>query len=199
MFIVVGLGNIGDEYEGTRHNAGFAVIDELSRRWKIVPKKIKYQSFYAQGIIKRGEVKEQVVIAKPLTYMNLSGRAVKSLQYAFEIPTDHIIVIHDDLDLPVGKVKIKKGGGDGGHKGLYSIISLIGPDFIRVRVGIGRPERKEDVIDYVLSRFGKYDLPAFEEAVITAADATEDIIFEGIEKAQWKYNTRNKNNGETEI
>ncbi len=189
MFIVVGLGNIGEEYEGTRHNAGFAVIDELSRRWKIVPRKIKYQSFYNKGIVRKNGIEKYVVIAKPLTYMNLSGRAVKPLQDAFEVPTDHIIVIHDDLDLPLGKVKIKKGGGDGGHKGLYSIISLIGPGFIRVRLGIGRPLRKEDVIDYVLSKFSKSELPIFEESVVTASEAVEDIIFEGLEKAQWKYNS----------
>ncbi len=192
MFIVVGLGNIGDEYEGTRHNAGFSVIDELSRRWKIIPRKIKYQSFYNKGVVKKNGIEKHVVIAKPLTYMNLSGRAVRSLQYAFEVPVDHIIVIHDDLDLPLGKVKIKKGGGDGGHKGLYSIISLTGPNFIRVRLGIGRPERKEDVVDYVLSRFTKPERPVFEEAVVTAADAVEDIMFEGLEKAQWKYNSSKK-------
>ncbi len=192
MFIVVGLGNIGDEYEGTRHNAGFSVIDELSRRWKIIPRKIKYQSFYNKGVVKKNGIEKHVVIAKPLTYMNLSGRAVRSLQYAFEVPVDHIIVIHDDLDLPLGKVKIKKGGGDGGHKGLYSIISLTGPNFIRVRLGIGRPERKEDVVDYVLSRFTKSERPVFEEAVVTAADAVEDIMFEGLEKAQWKYNSSKK-------
>ncbi len=192
MFIVVGLGNIGDEYEGTRHNAGFSVIDELSRRWKIIPRKIKYQSFYNKGVVKKNGIEKHVVIAKPLTYMNLSGRAVRSLQYAFEVPVDHIIVIHDDLDLPLGKVKIKKGGGDGGHKGLYSIIPLTGPNFIRVRLGIGRPERKEDVVDYVLSRFTKSERPVFEEAVVTAADAVEDIMFEGLEKAQWKYNSSKK-------
>ncbi len=192
MFIVVGLGNIGDEYEGTRHNAGFTVIDELSHKWGIVPRKIKYQSFYNTGVIKKNEVLQNIVIAKPLTYMNLSGRAVKPLLDAFEVPTDHLIVIHDDLDLPLGRVKIKKGGGDGGHKGLYSIISLIGPSFIRVRVGIGRPQRKEDVVDYVLSKFSKSETPIFNEAVVEAADAVEDIIFDGLEKAQSKHNFTKK-------
>ncbi len=194
MFIVVGLGNVGEEYEGTRHNAGFSVVDELSRRWKIVPKKIKYQAFYNKSLIRRDGVEKYVVIAKPLTYMNLSGRAVKPLRDAFEVPTDHIIVVHDDLDLPLGKVKIKKGGGSGGHKGLYSIISLIGPEFIRVRLGIGRPLHKDDVVNYVLSRFSKSERPVFEEAVVTAADAVEDIIFDGLERAQCKYNTSVKEN-----
>ncbi len=188
MFLIVGLGNIGDEYVNTRHNAGFMVVDILASRWKIVPKKIKYQSFYNKGVIKRDGKTGTVVLAKPLTYMNLSGRAVKPLQYAFEIPTDHIIVIHDDLDLPVGTVRIKKGGGDGGHKGLYSIISLIGSSFIRVRVGIGRPKSKEDVIDYVLSPFKKSELDIVNEFLVSAADAVEDIIFLGVEKAQSIHN-----------
>jgi PTH1 family peptidyl-tRNA hydrolase len=190
MFMIVGLGNIGEEYENTRHNAGFMVVDILSKRWKIVPKKIKYQAFYNKGIVQRNGIKETVILAKPLTYMNLSGRAVKPLQYAFEVPTDHIIVVHDDLDLPVGIVRIKKGGGDGGHKGLYSIISLIGPAFIRVRVGIGRPKDREDVVDYVLSPFKKSELDIVNESLVRAADAVEDIIFLGLDKAQTIYNVR---------
>ncbi len=188
MFLIVGLGNVGDEYTNTRHNAGFMVVDILANRWKIIPKKIKYQSFYNKGVVKRDSKVETVVIAKPLTYMNLSGRAVKPLQYAFEVPTDHIIVIHDDLDLSVGTVRIKKGGGDGGHKGLRSIISLIGPSFIRVRIGIGRPESKEDVIDYVLSPFKKSEVDIVNESLVRAADAVEDVIFLGVEKAQSIYN-----------
>ncbi len=192
MFLIVGLGNVGDEFEGSRHNAGFVVVDELSNRWHIPLRTIKYQSFFGKGVVKKNGIVQNVVLSKPLTYMNLSGRAVKPLRDAFNLPDDNIIVVHDDLDLPLGTVRVKKGGGDGGHKGLYSIISLIGPSFIRVRVGIGRPESKEDVVDYVLSKFGKNELPVFNESVIDAADAVEDIIFFGLERAQNIFNRKKR-------
>jgi PTH1 family peptidyl-tRNA hydrolase len=190
MFLIVGLGNVGNESEGTRHNAGFVVVDELSRRWRIPLRTIKFQSYFGKGAIKRFGKEEHIVLAKPLTYMNLSGRAVKPLKEAFELPGDNIIIIHDDLDLPLGKIRIKRNGGDGGHKGLYSIISMTGPSFIRVRVGIGRPENKDNVVDYVLSKFRKNELPLFEESVIDASDAVEQIIFFGLEKAQNIFNSK---------
>ena len=190
MFLIVGLGNVGDEFKGTRHNAGFVVVDELSRRWRISLKKIKFQSFFGEGIVKGYGKEQKIVLAKPLTYMNLSGRAVKPLMDALELSDENIIIIHDDLDLPLGEIKIKRGGGDGGHKGLYSIISLIGPSFIRVRVGIGRPGSKEDVVDYVLSRFKKNETILFNESVVDAADATEQIIFSGLDLAQNMFNRK---------
>jgi len=188
MYAIVGLGNVGEEYKDTRHNAGFMVIDELSRRWNITLKRVKFLSFFGKGEIKRNSNKEDVVLAKPLTYMNLSGNAVKPLIDSLVIPTSHLIIIHDDLDIPVGKFRIRVGGGDGGHKGIISILSLIESDFIRIKVGIGQPVSKSGVIDFVLSRFDKEEKLVIKHTVKGAADAIELIIFEGIEKAQTIYN-----------
>ncbi len=184
MYAIVGLGNVGEEYKYTRHNAGFMVIDLLSERWSIPLKKVKYSSFLGRGKVKT----EEVVLAKPLTFMNLSGKAVKPLLDALKIPVSHLIVVHDDLDIPVGRIKIKVGGGAGGHKGVASILSFIDPEFIRVKIGIDKPQSIDKTVDYVLSRFGKEEEPIIKQSIIYAADAIELIMFKGVEKAQTIYN-----------
>jgi peptidyl-tRNA hydrolase, PTH1 family len=172
---VVGLGNPGRSYERTRHNVGFLVADELARR---------YGGSWRRR--KRAEVApvslgfEEVALLKPTTYMNNSGAALA------EHAAEDLIVVHDDLDLPEGDVRVKVGGGAGGHNGLRSLIGRLGPDFVRVRVGIGRPPNAMNVTDYVLGRMSS----AVRNAVPRAADAVEAVIEDGPEAAMNRFNVR---------
>ena len=173
--VIVGLGNPGRSYERTRHNVGFLVADELARRhggsWR--PKKNAESAPVSLGSL-------AATLLKPKTYMNNSGAALAKTD------ARSLVVIHDDLDLPAGTVRVKVGGGAGGHNGLRSIINRIGPDFIRVRVGIGRPPAGMVVIDYVLGRMDS----AVKEAVPRAADAVEAVVEHGAERAMNEFNTR---------
>lgn len=176
MFLILGLGNPGPRYELTRHNVGFWVVDNLADKYKIPLRSHKYFSVYGKG--KVGGL--EVVIAKPITYMNESGKAAKSLLSAFNISPMHMLVIHDDIDLPLGKIKKKFNGGDGGQRGIRSTIqSMRTGEFGRVRVGIGRPEDKDDIVDYVLSPFGQEDSglinETLEQAVLTLEAALEEL------------------------
>ena len=176
MFLILGLGNPGPRYELTRHNVGFWVVDNLADKYKIPLRSHKYFSVYGKG--KVGGL--EVVIAKPITYMNESGKAAKSLLSAFNISPMHMLVIHDDIDLPLGKIKKKFNGGDGGQRGIRSTIqSMRTGEFGRVRVGIGRPEDKDDIVDYVLSPFGQEDSglinETMEQAVLTLEAALEEL------------------------
>jgi PTH1 family peptidyl-tRNA hydrolase len=153
MFLIVGLGNPGREYENTRHNVGFFIADEIRREHKFSVPKIKFHSELSEGHIDG----QKILLQKPLTYMNLSGNSVIQAAKFLKIDLDKIIVIHDDLDLAVGKVKVKTGGGNGGHNGLRDIDAHIGREYQRVRVGIGHPGNKDMVADYVLHKFGKDD------------------------------------------
>ena len=176
MFLILGLGNPGPRYELTRHNAGFWVADNVADKYKIRLDCHKYFSVYGKG--KVGGL--EVVIAKPITYMNESGKAAKSLLSAFNISPKHMLVIHDDIDLPLGKIKKKFKGGDGGQRGIRSTIqSMRTGEFGRVRVGIGRPEDKDDIVDYVLSPFGQEDSglinETLEQAVLTLEAALEEL------------------------
>lgn len=174
--VVVGLGNPGRSYERTRHNVGFLVADELARRygggWR---KKKKSQA----ADINLG--KTSATLLKPQAFMNNSGAALGEYQ------AQDLIIVHDDLDLPVGDVKVKVGGGAGGHNGLRSIIGQLGNEFVRVRIGVGRPSEHMTVTDHVL---GKMDV-AVKDAVPTAADAVEAVIGEGAEAAMNRFNVRN--------
>jgi PTH1 family peptidyl-tRNA hydrolase len=176
VFLILGLGNPGPRYELTRHNVGFWVVDNLADKYKIPLRSHKYFSVYGKG--KVGGL--EVVIAKPITYMNESGKAAKSLLSAFNISPMHMLVIHDDIDLPLGKIKKKFNGGDGGQRGIRSTIqSMRTGEFGRVRVGIGRPEDKDDIVDYVLSPFGQEDSglinETLEQAVLTLEAALEEL------------------------
>ncbi|WP_321314552.1 aminoacyl-tRNA hydrolase [Halarcobacter sp.] len=167
MHLIVGLGNIGEKYELTRHNIGFLVIDEMTKN--LNTSNINKSNFKAD-VFKSG----YNLFVKPKTYMNLSGDAVVAIKEYYKIDIEDIIVIHDDLDLPFGTVKFKIGGGHGGHNGLKSIDSHIGKDYIRVRIGIGKPVNKEDVVNYVLSNFSKEELNKLEGIIshtISAIDA----------------------------
>ena len=175
MFLILGLGNPGPRYELTRHNVGFWVVDNLADKYKIPLRSHKYFSVYGKG--KVGGL--EVVIAKPITYMNESGKAAKSLLSAFNISPKHMLVIHDDIDLPLGKIKKKFNGGDGGQRGIRSTIqSMRTGEFGRVRVGIGRPEDKDDIVDYVLSPFDQEDSGLINETMEQAVRALEAALEE---------------------
>ena len=175
MFLILGLGNPGPRYELTRHNAGFWVADNVAEKYKIRLDCHKHFSLYGKGKLDGLEV----VIAKPMTYMNESGKAAKSLLSAFNISPERMLVIHDDIDLPFGKIKKKFQGGDGGQRGIRSTIQSIQTrEFARVRVGIGRPEDKDDIVDYVLSPFDKEDSELISETIEQAVQTLEAALEE---------------------
>ncbi|MGG3955669.1 aminoacyl-tRNA hydrolase [Bhargavaea massiliensis] len=168
--LFVGLGNPGKEYEQTRHNVGFMVIDELAHRWGLTLNQTKFQGLFASGIISG----EKVILCKPLTYMNLSGECVRPLMDYYDIHQDEIIVIYDDLDLPAGTVRLRPKGSAGGHNGMKSLIHHLKTEqFKRIRIGIDRPKQGMKVSDYVLSRFTAEERIEIEQAIKKAADACE--------------------------
>jgi PTH1 family peptidyl-tRNA hydrolase len=175
VFVILGLGNPGPRYELTRHNAGFWVADNLAEKYNIQLGHHKYFSLYGRGEVEGFEV----VIAKPMTYMNESGKAAKSLLSAFGLSPEQLLVIHDDIDLPLGKIKKKFKGGDGGQRGIRSTIqSLRTGEFARVRVGIGRPEDRDDIVDYVLSPFDEDDSGLLNEVMEQAVQTVEAALKE---------------------
>jgi peptidyl-tRNA hydrolase, PTH1 family len=194
MWLIVGLGNHGDEHRGTRHNVGWEVADELAERAAATFSEKKFKARVARGRIASTEC----VLIKPQTYMNLSGESVGPAAGFYKLTTSDIVVVHDDLDLDVGRLKLKQGGGHGGHNGLRSLVEHL-PDanFLRVRIGIGRPPPQWDSADYVLSRFTKVERPVIESAVKDAADAVETIIRDGIQRAMNVYNSSASKNEAT--
>jgi PTH1 family peptidyl-tRNA hydrolase len=187
MKIVVGLGNPGRKYERTRHNAGFMAIEELARNAGIDMGMEKCHALLGKGAIGS----EKVVLAKPQTYMNDSGRSVAALLKDAYASTGDLIVLHDELDLAAGTVRVKIGGGHGGHNGLRSIIEYLGTaDFIRVRIGIGRPLPGMDTADYVLSPFFAEEREAAASAVVKAAEAAGVIVAQGVTKAMNQFNQK---------
>ena len=185
MKIIVGLGNPGAEYSGTRHNIGFMVVGELADRWRIDSWRQKFDALVAEY---RAEA-EQVLLVKPQTYMNLSGAAVGALARWYKVPPENIIVAYDDLDLPVGRLRLRLKGGSGGHRGIESLLVHLGQDsFVRVRAGSGRPPAGREVVSHVLTRFSPEEVPLMKEALTKAADAIECMLKEGINKAMNKFN-----------
>ncbi len=187
MKLIVGLGNPGERYRFTRHNMGYLVLDEFAERHGIAVNRKKFDASIGEGAIGG----EAVLLAKPRTFMNLSGMAVGRLAGFFKIDHADIIVIHDDLDLAYGSVRVKEGGGHGGHKGLISVIQQLGGrDFIRVRLGIGKPLIKEMVEHYVLEIISREDAEALPEILHRAADAVQDILASGPQAAMCRFNVR---------
>jgi len=186
LTLVVGLGNPGPRYAHTRHNMGFLVVDELARRWGIGWTSTRHGAESGTGTIAGATV----MLAKPQTFMNLSGEAVGRLRRARRLKPEHIVAVYDDLDLPFGRVRIRTGGGAGGHNGVTSLISVLGREFPRVRVGIGRPGPGSDPVEYVLGRFDAADLRIVDEAVGHAADGVEAILDAGLEAAMNRINRR---------
>jgi PTH1 family peptidyl-tRNA hydrolase len=175
LFLILGLGNPGPQYELTRHNIGFLVADNLAEKHRIALKLHKHQAQYGLGLVQDHEV----LLAKPLTYMNLSGRSAKALLSASDILSEDLIVIHDDIDLPLGKIKIKHKGGDGGQLGVRSIKESLRTEFFcRIRVGVGRPDDPSDIVDYVLSPFAEDETEMLNEVIELAIAKVESTLVE---------------------
>ena len=186
-WLVVGLGNPGPEYAKHRHNVGFMVVELLAGRMGVTfSRSRKAVALAAEGRLGLGG--PRLVLAKPLTYMNLAGGAVVGLANFYKVPVEQIIAVHDELDIGYGTLRLKRGGGEGGHNGLRSMSqSLASKDYVRVRFGIGRPPGRQDPADYVLSDFSTVERKELEFLVDRAADATEAVITRGLEWAQNAY------------
>ena len=176
MKLIVGLGNPGAQYKGTRHNIGFAVIDEIARRAAV-----GFESAPAEAVIAKWRRPEGgVLLAKPLTFMNLSGHAVGELARYFKVEVPDVLIVVDEVQLPLGRLRARARGSAGGHNGLKSVIAHLGDDFSRLRIGVGRGEQQRDLADHVLSRFEKEEAPEVERMTTRAADAAEMFITSGI-------------------
>ena len=171
MLLLVGLGNPGPKYEKNRHNIGFMAVDEIVRRHSFAPYRARFQSLVAEGRLDG----EKVLAIKPTTFMNESGRAVGEAMRYQKLSPDDVLVIHDELDLAAGKIRMKQGGGHAGHNGLRSIDAHIGKEFHRLRVGIGHPGEKDRVHGYVLSDFAKAEWPTFEKLVDAMAESADAL------------------------
>ncbi|MFC7220462.1 aminoacyl-tRNA hydrolase [Streptomyces polyrhachis] len=190
-WLIAGLGNPGPDYAGNRHNVGFMVVDLLARRmggsFKRAPK--------AQAVTLEGRLglpgvsSRRVVLAKPLSYMNLSGGPVAALAAFYKVPLEQVVAVHDELDLEYGALRLKCGGGDNGHNGLKSLSKSVGREYPRVRFGIGRPPGRMEVADFVLKDFSGGERKELDYFVDRAADAVETLVVEGLERAQNSYNS----------
>jgi PTH1 family peptidyl-tRNA hydrolase len=190
MWLVVGLGNPGAEYAGNRHNIGFQVLDELAARAESTPLRAKFGA--AVGETTLGG--ERILLCKPMEFMNVSGQATARVAKFWKVPVENTVVIHDDLDLPFGRLKLGAGGGHGGNNGVRSLIAELGPDFRRVRFGVGRPTGGHDAADHVLKDFSRAEQKDLLDLRITAANAVEAIIAQGLTAAMNKFNTKSKGN-----
>jgi len=185
--LIVGLGNPGSKYLWTRHNAGFMVLDELSRRGGIPVTRKTFSGLYGEGTY----LGERLLLLKPQTFMNLSGRSVNPALHFHRLSLPDLIVLHDDLDIPFGQVKLKEGGGHAGHNGLRSLMQeLGGGQFTRVRIGVGRPQHGEPA-DYVLSPFSREEQVQLPHLLGKVADVVELLLLEGLSKAMSIYNNKN--------
>lgn len=188
MYLIVGLGNPGRQYEGTRHNMGFDTIDYLVEKHRIGQSGVKFNAMYGKGVIGG----EKVILMKPLSYMNLSGGPVQEMASYFKIdPEREMIVIYDDIDLDPGQLRIRARGSAGGHNGIKDLINKLGTQkFLRIKVGVGAKPRGWDLADYVLSRFSTGDRKIVDEAICKAGDAVEKILEEGADAAMNIYNKK---------
>ncbi|MDZ5474328.1 aminoacyl-tRNA hydrolase [Bacillus sp. 31A1R] len=185
MKLIVGLGNPGKQYDQTRHNIGFEVIDKLSDRLNIPLDQSKFKGVYGVGYVNG----ERVFLLKPLTYMNLSGESIRAVMDYFDIDVEDLVVIYDDLDLPVGKIRLRQKGSAGGHNGIKSTIAHVGTqNFNRIRIGIDRPTNGMKVSDYVLGRFTKEEQDVLEGVITTCAKACEDWFKDSFLKVMNEYN-----------
>ncbi|HJC38849.1 MAG TPA: aminoacyl-tRNA hydrolase [Candidatus Mediterraneibacter faecigallinarum] len=190
MFIIAGLGNPTKEYEGTRHNVGFDVIDRLSEKYNIAVDTKKHRAFIGKGMI----AGQKVILAKPQTYMNLSGESIRSLLDYYKVDEEHeLLVIYDDVSLGVGQLRIRAKGSAGGHNGIKNIIAHLGGQvFPRIKIGVGEKPPKYDLADYVLGHFSKAEKILMDEGYDNAVRAVEMIVSGDIEGAMNEYNRKKK-------
>lgn len=186
MIAIVGLGNPGREYEGTRHNIGFEVVDELARRWRLAD--FDTWRDWADVAFWRRQDAEHVLLAKPVTFMNGSGQAVGELARYYKIEPADVFVIVDEVQLPLGRIRVRPRGSAGGHNGLKSVIEHLGLEFPRLRVGIGRGDPRWDLADHVLSKFTREERDLVDAAIGRAADAAETFVRDGIGQTMNQFN-----------
>lgn len=185
MKLIVGLGNPGKQYEQTRHNVGFQTIDRISDKWQIPLTRNKFQAIFGQGTVKG----EKVMLLKPLTFMNRSGEAIAPLMKYFQIPTENLLVIYDELDLPTGKLRLRYKGSSGGHNGIKSIIEHVGTqEFKRIRIGIDRPDSQISVVNYVLGTFTKQENEMIVDAIDRVVSACEMWLEKSFDVCMNVYN-----------
>ena len=185
MYLIVGLGNPEKEYANTRHNMGFDTINEIAKRNNVAITKLKFKGLYETAIIQG----KKVILLKPQTYMNLSGESIKEVVNFYNIEPKEIIVIYDDIDIEKGKIKLRKKGGAGSHNGMKSVVEELNTtDFARIRVGIGQPEFKSDMINYVIGKVPEDEQKILKEGTHKAAEAVEEILKNGIDIAMNKFN-----------
>ena len=185
MYLIIGLGNPESEYSKTRHNMGFNTINKLAKQYEINIDKSKFKGLYGDGIIEG----EKVILLKPQTYMNLSGESVKEIVDFYKLDINNLIVIYDDMDIEPGKIKVRKSGGAGTHNGMKSVVSeLKTQNFKRIRVGIGTPEDKSDLIKYVIGAIPENQVEKLDKGTSLAKEAVIEIIKNGIDKAMNKFN-----------
>jgi PTH1 family peptidyl-tRNA hydrolase len=184
-FLIVGLGNPGREYRDTRHNIGFMLLDRLA-----VKLNARFSRLQSKALVASASYQERkLILAKPQTFMNLSGQAVQGLMHFYKLPLTNLLVIHDDLDLPPGTLRLRPGGGSGGQKGVQSIIERLGTEgFARLRLGIGRPPGQMDAADYVLQEFSDSEMTIISPVLNRGVDAVLEFVVNGIEAAMNRYN-----------
>ena len=185
MYLIVGLGNPEPDYSKTRHNMGFEVVNKISEKYNIKVKKTKFKALYGTGTINN----EKVILVKPQTFMNLSGESVQEFVNLYKIENENILIIYDDIDTIPGKIRIKKSGGPGTHNGMKSVVGCLNTEeFMRIRVGIGTPEFKGDLINYVIGHIPENEYNELQKGVNLASNAVEEILENGVDKAMNKYN-----------
>jgi PTH1 family peptidyl-tRNA hydrolase len=183
-YLIAGLGNPGRQYADNRHNLGFRVVDQLARAYNIPMQRVQSQAIVGQGRLGN----HSIVLAKPQTYMNLSGSSVAALARFYKLPASNVLVVYDELDLPLGTIRLREKGGAGGHNGMRSIIQHLGDEFPRLRLGIGRPPGQMPAAAYVLQDFGRDDQPVVDELLDHSLQAIEVFVRDGIQLAMSRFN-----------
>lgn len=185
LFIIAGLGNPGSRYENTRHNVGFDTVDYLSAKYGIKVSKLKHKALQGEGSIEG----KRVILVKPQTFMNLSGESIREIIEWYKTPVNNLIIVYDDIDLPVGRIRVRPKGSSGSHNGMKSVIYQIQDDsFPRVRIGIDKQPEGWDLADYVLSKFNSDERKLINDSIVNAAEAVTAIVKSGVEAAMSKYN-----------
>lgn len=193
MYLIVGLGNPESEYSSTRHNMGFCAINKIANEFNIEVNKTKFNALYGTGVINS----EKVILLKPQTYMNLSGEAVKAYLDFYKLNLENLIVIYDDVEVDPGTIRIRKKGSAGSHNGMKSIISMIkSEEFTRIRIGIGKPDYKNDMINYVIGHVTEEERAELEPGIEKAKQATIEMLKNGVDSAMNKFNSKTKKDEE---